>query len=182
MSLHGRASAPESAFSCDLHCHSVYSDGKDTYAQLMRLAEAVGVELFVVSDHDVTPKAEEGGVPFEKLAFSEHALMVPGIEISCETQVSDVHIVGVGCDFSAPQFAKLQQDMQASKMAGYRILVDRLKEDGLDISWQKVLHPPDGAPITESALQRKHIFEAVARRGGAATWADAKVMVQTSPR
>ena len=37
---------------CDLHAHSVYSDGTLTPAQLIQTAQQVGLSALVLSDHN----------------------------------------------------------------------------------------------------------------------------------
>ncbi len=169
------------AYPCDLHCHSVRSDGNDTYEELADVARARGVRLFAVTDHDQVPQKEVAGQKLTDYARARGVYIVPGIEFSCDTQVEDVHIVGLGCDFDAPVFGALAARMAASKRESYRKLVQMLAEDGMDICWQDVIHTPQG-DVPEEGVQRKHIFEAMARKQLAPDWSQAKVMVQTTPR
>lgn len=36
----------------DLHMHSIYSDGTDTPAALLKKVKAAGIDLFSLTDHD----------------------------------------------------------------------------------------------------------------------------------
>ena len=36
----------------DLHCHSIYSDGKHTVKELVEMAKDNNVDFFSVTDHD----------------------------------------------------------------------------------------------------------------------------------
>lgn len=165
----------------DLHCHSNRSDGGDTYAELCAVAKQRGVRAFVVADHDVMPDLHPEGE--DLIAFGEKrgAYILPAIEFSCDTHVSDVHIVGIGCDFSDASFHDFEVEMARSKMGGYQKIVQMLAEDGMPITWDDVLHQ-NGVEIDEMALQGKHIFNAIALCGGAEDWAAAKKMIQTTPK
>ena len=165
----------------DLHCHSVRSDGADTYEQLCAVARARGVYAFAVADHDVPADLAPQGEDLVSFGRKRGAYIVPAIEFSCDTLVPDVHIIGLGCDFSLPVFARFGQEMARSKAAGYRRLVGLLAQDGMPISWEDVLHQ-NGTVIDEMALQGKHVFNAIAACGGAPDWSAAKKMIQTTPR
>ena len=165
----------------DLHCHSSRSDGGDTYAELCAVASCRGVRAFVVADHDVMPDLCPQGEDLVAFGQKRGAYILPAIEFSCDTHVSDVHIVGIGCDFSDSSFHEFEQEMARSKMGGYKIIVELLAEDGMPITWDDVLHQ-NGMDIDEMALQGKHIFNAIALCGGAEDWSAAKKMIQTTPR
>lgn len=166
----------------DMHCHSVRSDGGDTYEELCAVAVSRGVRAFVVADHDVTADLFPNGEPLAAFGKKRGAYILPAIEFSCDTLVPDVHIIGLGCDFSKSSFSDFEQQMARSKMEGYRKIVRLLIEDGMLISWESVCSPKGGAPIDEMALQGKHIFNAIAACGGASDWSAAKKMIQTTPR
>ena len=165
----------------DLHCHSVRSDGGDTYAELCAVASARGVAAFVVADHDVMPDLHPMGEDLISFGQKRGAYILPAIEFSCDTNVPDVHVVGIGCDFADASFHEFELEMARSKMGGYKKIVELLAEDGMPITWDDVLHQ-NGMDIDELALQGKHIFNAIANCGGAEDWSAAKKMIQTTPR
>ena len=103
------------------------------------------------------------------------------MEISCETSVDDVHIVCIGCDWRDPFFDEIESFTVRSKIDAYRELVRRLREDGCDITWERVL-TRQGKTIEETQVQKKMIFDALEEIGFAPTWADAKAIVNRTPR
>lgn len=174
----------KAAYPCDLHTHTVNSDGNDTYQEHLIHAREAGLRVVAITDHDMRPLAviEVDG---EQMAPVDYAAqlgitLLPGIEISCDTEVEDCHIVGLGCDFAHPGFAKLEESVHQSKADGYRKLVGILSEDG-PLRWQDVLEN-NGEPLKEGDVQRKHIFEAMARKGYAKDWAAAKLLVKDTPK
>ena len=78
----------------DLHCHSDVSDGTMSPEALAARAQANGVELWALTDHD-----ELGGQ--RRAMEAAHALGLPclsGVEVSVTFADATVHIVGLGMD------------------------------------------------------------------------------------
>jgi predicted metal-dependent phosphoesterase TrpH len=83
-----------STLNADLHCHSTVSDGTLTPEALAARAQANGVELWALTDHD-----EIGGQ--QRAAAAAAALgmqYLSGVEISVTFIHQTVHIVGLGFD------------------------------------------------------------------------------------
>src|SRR5687767_13988029 len=75
----------------DLHCHSRYSDGVLSPADLVTLAYQSGVRVLALTDHDTT-----AGIP-EALttALSLGMTSIPGVEISSKWHDYEIHIVAL---------------------------------------------------------------------------------------
>ncbi len=172
-------------YHCDLHTHSLRSDGNDTVKELIDLACSAGMRVIALTDHDVCPPKfiEVDGEQIRpgEYASSKGLVFIPGIEFSCETYVDDVHIIGLGCDFDSSAVKDIERDMVLSKVNGYRELVDVLNRDGFDICWEDITRFPGGIR-RDDEVQRKHIFETMALKGYAKSWNDAKKMVRENPR
>ncbi len=167
----------------DLHTHSTRSDGMDSVRELIDNAAATeGLKAFALCDHDTLPPVsidvDDREISPVEYAASRGVLMLPAIEISCDTLVDDVHIVGLFCDFSSEGMAKLESDMQLSKTDGYRKLCDALVARGMDVSWDYIT---DGCGRSPKDVQRKHIFEAIAQKGYTPDWKAAKLLVRDDP-
>jgi predicted metal-dependent phosphoesterase TrpH len=83
-----------SILNADLHCHSVVSDGTLTPEALAERAQAQGVELWALTDHDEI-------VGQQRAAAAAHAVglhYLTGVEISVTFVGQTVHIVGLGFD------------------------------------------------------------------------------------
>jgi predicted metal-dependent phosphoesterase TrpH len=82
----------------DLHCHSTVSDGTLTPEALAARAQANGVELWALTDHD-----EVGGQQRARDAALAIGMdYLTGVEISVTFAEVTVHIVGLGFDASDP--------------------------------------------------------------------------------
>jgi predicted metal-dependent phosphoesterase TrpH len=107
-----------------------------------------------------------------------HVLL--GVEFSCDTDVDDVHIVALGCNWNDKEFTVEEENMKRSKINGYRKLTEILSRNGMKISWEELLDN-NGNPRKPEEIQRKHIFEAVAAKGYTSSWQEAKIMIRDNP-
>lgn len=164
----------------DLHCHTTRSDGSQTPLELLKHASDLGMSIIAITDHDIRPPVRIEGLDAVTLARDFHVHLINGIEISCDTEVEECHIVCFGCDWDDPYFDELEHEVARSKIDNYRILVNRLSEAGYDVGWDEVLDNA-GNRVTEEAVQKKMVFELLARKAYFSSWSDAKEFVKQSP-
>ncbi len=173
------------SFPCDLHGHTNRSDGNDTPVEFLKHAAERKVRIAAITDHDkVPPKSVEVDgktVDIREYAASLGVKLIPGIEISCETHIEDCHLVCFGCDWDDPFFKWLDDFTVQSKTDSYKLLVERLGEMNMPLSWEEILDN-HGSPIPESSIQKKMIFNMIAEKGYTKTWSEAKMMVKRTPR
>src|SRR5262245_4456718 len=78
----------------DLHSHTTCSDGRNSPADLARLARAAGIDVLAVTDHDtldgIAPAAEDG----RRIGLR----VIAGVEMSSQFEGRDVHVLGIGID------------------------------------------------------------------------------------
>lgn len=178
-------------FPCDLHSHTVRSDGNDTPQELIDAAVQAGLHTLGITDHDITPPREirlADGRTVDSVAYAaERGLrLILGYEFSCDTYVDDVHICGYGCDWEHADIAAEVAAAKRSKSDAYRELCERLTAMGMPVDWeQDVLQVTraDGTSVTRQPdeVQRKHVFEAIAARGHTKSWSEAKLLVRDNP-
>lgn len=175
-----------------MHSHTVRSDGNDTPQELIDNAAALGLYALGITDHDITPPLELDLADGQQMSTVEYATgrgvhLVLGYEFSCDTCVDDVHICGYGLDWNHPDVLAEVAAAEQSKSRAYEELCQRLTEAGMAMDWDRdILHytRPDGQRAVRDPedVQRKHIFEAMAAKGYAPTWSDAKILVRDNPR
>ena len=91
---------------CDLHCHSIASDGLLAPADLVRRAAGNGVELLALTDHDELCGLAEAREQAEALGLR----FIDGVEVSVSWGGITIHVVGLNIDPHNPQ---LQQGLQS---------------------------------------------------------------------
>ena len=76
---------------CDLHTHSVFSDGSLTPAQLVQQAEEAGLAAIALTDHNTVAGLQE----FMAAGVCSQVETVPGIELSTDWNGTELHLVGL---------------------------------------------------------------------------------------
>ncbi|MFB6095109.1 MAG: PHP domain-containing protein [Halodesulfurarchaeum sp.] len=111
----------------DLHVHTTNSDGTLSLAELPRAAEAAGVAVVGVTDHDrVHPGLDD------PLTVQDGITIVHGIELRVETPEQRVDLLGYGVD-STPALRAEVERLQRNRIERGRAIADRL-EDRLGVS------------------------------------------------
>lgn len=134
---------------CDLHVHSVFSDGTNTPAELIRLAEEANLSAIALCDHNTV-----GGLP-EFLSAAEGSAVeaIPGVEISSDYADKDVHILAL---FVQPEHYAAVTDMLAEgdrrKEQSNIDLVAALRNAGYDLDYAAIK-----AKTPQGHINRAHI-------------------------
>jgi len=141
----------------DLHTHSNCSDGLLSPAALVELAVSRGVRIMALTDHDSTE-----GLPEAIQAASHYPdfTLIPGVELSTDVPGSEVHVLGYFLD---PKDGHLQEELahlRSLRRDRGRHMVEKLRDLGLDISWERVRAIADGG-----AVGRPHVAQALLEKG-----------------
>lgn len=112
----------------DLHTHTNASDGTDPPLELVRRALESGVSLFAITDHDTVTGAREV-LP----CVPEGVRFITGVEFSCRAAHGGLHILGLGCDFDAPDFKRLSEKSTALRRSKLERRIEFIKESGYAI-------------------------------------------------
>ena len=120
---------------CDLHTHSLFSDGTCTPAEIIRLAEDAGLGAVALCDHNTV-----AGLPDFLEAAKESAVeAVPGIEFSTEYRGKELHILGL---FIQPEHYAAVNDLleEALKLKeqSNRDLIRRLGGSGILLDYDRI--------------------------------------------
>ncbi len=171
-------------FVCDLHGHTNRSDGYDSPLEFLHHAVERRMKIVAITDHDKVPpeSVTVDGQEWEITSYARSLGMqlIRGTEISCETDIEDVHLVCFGCDWEADFFRQLDQFVAQSKIKSYQELIRRLNARGFEISWEEVRNR-QGKIIDESEVQKKMIFNRMAEKGYTKDWSEAKLLVKKDP-
>jgi len=148
----------------DLHTHSEESDGTDSPAELIRLANEAGLSAIALTDHDTLSGIEEA----RAAAGSAGPRLVAGVELSVDHENVKIHLLAY---FLEPGTGPLQ-DRLAELRAGRRRrnveILARLRELGYDIEEHDV-----AAQTAGEAVGRPHIADALVAKGLIASRAEA---------
>ncbi len=142
---------------CDLHAHTIYSDGTDTPKELVEKAVAAGLSAIVLSDHNNVAGLEE----FLAAAQGQPIEAVPGIEFSTDYRGTELHILAL---WVRPQFyasiTAMMEEIRVRKEKSNRDLVQRLQEAGYELDYDTLsAQTPDGY------VNRAHMAAALTQKG-----------------
>jgi predicted metal-dependent phosphoesterase TrpH len=110
----------------DLHIHTNISDG--TYTPFEAVAKAVQAEIkcIAITDHD----AVEGIAPAIESGRAAGVEVIPGIELSCEANGKDIHILGYCFDHTSEKLLGQLKVMQDSRTLRMRNMILKLNDLG----------------------------------------------------
>lgn len=158
--MHAQARLP-----VDLHCHSVFSDGVLSPAELAERAHAHGVQLWALTDHDELSGLSQAREHAQALGIR----FVDGVEISVTWAGQTVHIVGLGIDPGNALLRDSLRDIRAGRQVRARVMGDRLAALGFDHAYEGAL-PFAGNP---ELISRTHFARFLVQQGHCADLNDA---------
>jgi hypothetical protein len=101
---------------------------------VLELAHTVGVTALAITDHDITdgiPEALQAGA---RLGIE----VIPGVEISSRLGAGELHILGYCLDWRDPGLNQRLARLRASRHRRNPLIVDKLKDLGLDLTYEEV--------------------------------------------
>ena len=147
----------------DLHLHTSASDGSLTPAELVALALERGLRVIAITDHDST----EGVDAALAAARGSGLEVIPGVEINTDVPTGEVHVLGYFLDHHDPVLRDRLACQRLGRLDRGLAMVQRLRELGLDVSWQRVQEIAGAAG--GGAVGRPHVAQALVERGHVAT-------------
>lgn len=155
----------------DLHVHSTASDGTVAPAEVVRLAFDSGLRAIALTDHDTVAGIEEALTEARQIKkeYPETSFeVVPGIEISCNYEGKELHILGFFVDVENKAFLEGLEDIRQKRIRRNEKMVDLCREHGMDISMEELYHGNPGTVVT-----RAHFARVMQEKGYVKTKADA---------
>lgn len=141
----------------DLHAHSNVSDGTDTPAELVLAAQAGGLDVVALTDHDTFD-----GLDRAVAAGRQHGVeVVRGMELSCARQGSSVHLLAYGADPSSGALAQELERVRGGRTGRLSGVLERLVELGVPVTEEQVMAQVGASP----SVGRPHIADALVAAG-----------------
>ncbi len=150
---------------CDLHTHSLCSDGANTPEELIAIASAAGLRAVALCDHNTVA----GLVRFEAAAAGSGVMPIPGVEVTTAYEGREVHILGLFLKKEVrPYLAEYLSEINRRKEENNRILAARLSEGGYILDYPSIKAAAGGA-----MPNRVHFAKAMMERGYVSSVAEA---------
>lgn len=151
----------------DLHIHTTKSDGTYTPLEIVRMAAEKNLRAIAITDHDsidgyytARPEADARGIE-----------LIPGVEMSCEEEGKDIHLLGYFIDGTNKEFLDYLDTMRQHRKVRIYKMADKLKLMGIDLCADTLLNEIKGASpgrphVAKKLLEQgmvKSIYEAFSR-------------------
>jgi len=144
---------------CDLHSHTLCSDGVLTPEALVDLAAARRLTALAVTDHDTVDGLDAAMARGRAIGLE----VVPGIELSIEEGSMDVHLLGLF--ISRPHVLReALEEIRRDRVTRAQRIVERMCELGYMMEYAAV-----EARARGGVVGRPHVAEEVVARGYAGT-------------
>lgn len=142
----------------DFHTHTSASDGALDPRELMARAQAAGVEVLAITDHDTVAGYEAAA------AYHSHdaggTRLIPGVELSCQWSGTTIHILGLGIDCRHPAMRDALLRMAAARRERGETIAERLASRGFHGALQGAL-----TQAGDSQLGRPHFAAWMVEQG-----------------
>ncbi len=130
----------------DLHIHSRYSDdGELGIPAIMELCREQGIGLFSITDHNRVKGAREADSlcrPVQDLNFTA------GIEIDCNYQGTDLHLLGYRIDLKGEDFDTLETAVRRKYLDAVPQMIRNLELLGIYVDQEELMKKSGGEPPT----------------------------------
>lgn len=142
---------------CDLHIHSIFSDGTDTPARLVELAQEAELSAVALCDHNTV-----AGLPdFLTAAQGGEVEAIPGVEISTDYAEKELHILALLVEEAHYEaITQLLAEGDCRKEKSNIDLVEALNRAGYRLDYEAIK-----AQTPQGHINRAHIAAEMTRLG-----------------
>ncbi len=137
----------------DLHIHTLASDGRDSPAEVVRKAAALGLCAIAITDHDTLEGLEEAENEGKKWGIE----VIRGCELSIASEHGEVHILALWLPQEAETLEKALEQLRQNRAKRNEIIVEKLNAMGVDINYDDVLRAtrsPDNATAKNTKTKK----------------------------
>lgn len=142
---------------CDLHAHSVFSDGTCTPAEIVKSADEAGLSAIALTDHNTV----DGLFEFMSAPVETDIERVPGAEFSVDLDGRELHLLGL---FIKPEYygavSELVAEVNRRKEESNIELIASLGRAGMVLDYEKIK-----SATPKGKINRAHIGAALTELG-----------------
>lgn len=140
----------------DLHIHSIHSDGSDTPAKIVELAERLNLSTIAITDHDSVNGTTEGKRESEQRGIR----FIPGVELSAKHENKNIHLLGYFIDWKNEELNRILKSLRDARVERAGKIIQLLKDMGATISFEDVKKISG-----QASVGRVHIAKALLKKG-----------------
>lgn len=145
--------------SSDLHIHTIFSDGRLMPEEVLAAACEAGLRNIAITDHDTVDGLRH---LYENEKDSVKGLtIIPGIELSAQTDGREVHILGYNVDIYSSQLAEGLVEISEDRWQRLVLMLEKLQELKYDVSEAEVLKVAGAS----NSVSRSHVARVLVKKG-----------------
>ena len=130
-----------SSLNFDLHCHSTFSDGLVSPAELVSRAIELGVDVLSITDHDTV-------AAYRNLSAVECSIaLVAGVEFSTQWQRTGIHVLGLDIDIDSGAIDAAVRFQTAARLERAHRIAEILEKMGVENAFEGTAGRAAGAYI-----------------------------------
>jgi 3',5'-nucleoside bisphosphate phosphatase len=141
----------------DLHTHTTASDGTYAPRDLVIEAASRGVRVLAITDHDSTEGLPEA---FEEAERRRPLELLPGIEINCDVEGAEIHVLGYLMEWQALWFQEFCREQRRERRERVHRMAERMAGLGMPFDADEVF-----ALVKEGSAGRPHVAQVMVARG-----------------
>ncbi len=141
---------------CDLHTHTIASDGSDSPSELIKKAKEAGLKAVAITDHDTLDGLKEGEEASKKYGVE----LVPGVELSLLAPRGNMHLLGYYVNQDSKELHSVLKSVQDARAQRNPKIVEKLNQLGLKITMDELEKMAQGGQIG-----RPHIARMMVEKG-----------------
>lgn len=141
----------------DLHIHTNFSDGTYTPSEVVEKASKEQLRCIAITDHDTT----DGIVSALEAGLDRGIEVLPGIELSCEANGKDIHILGYCFDHRSAALREQLRVMQEARVDRMHGMITRLN----DLGFRDIAFADIKAVSGNTSIGRVHLALAMVNKG-----------------
>ena len=125
----------------DLHIHSNYSsDGEFEVSDIISKGLAQNIDYLSLTDHNSVKGIDEAVVLAKKAGIT----FIPGIEIDCNFEGIDLHVLGYQVNWKSVDFSRLEESVYSKVMDSFAEMIHNINKLGFIIDAPTVLAQANG--------------------------------------
>lgn len=142
--------------SSDLHVHTTHSDGSCSPGEVVRAAASLNLSALAITDHDTLSAYSIAKPEADRLGLE----LIPGVELSCDFEDREIHILGHFLDPTDPALVKSCLRLRTERAERMQVMTDHLRGFGLQIDL-----PALRRLFPRAALGRRHLADWLVKSG-----------------
>lgn len=151
----------------DLHTHTVNSDGTYTVEELVKMASEKRLKVLAVTDHDTVDGLKDSK-KIKEYEAKYNIEIIKGIEMSCNLNGKDVHILGYFLNLDDTDFLKELDRIADIRNERNEKIIKKLADLKLPVTMEELLEIVQG-----NVISKAHFAEIMLKKGYVSCKSDA---------